>query len=562
MTNIKKWKWNRLAIICACLHWIFSFITDQFIFQYIVWDLSSLKNSIKTMMTYGCKVIFLIILLLLWHGIFWFVKKADRRFVTYTCIYFVINMLVLFLVWPGIWRMDEFGILNAALKLQPNFWQNYLTSVFYIFSVMLIPIPTGVIIVQIAVISLMVGYLIFKIEDLKLVRGKLAICCLFLPFLLFPVIDSNMYPIRMSLYAFLELLLLAQLFFQKKEMEHSPGNVLDKPVNKAVNKDIILHKNQIMLFLLAGVVCVLRTEAIYYIVAFPVLFVLVYRTKYSKKMLAKSILLFLGITILLYLPQKVGERFSSNQDYELTSVLLPIVPLVEAAANDVAKDATYNPKNEEILKDIDGVINVSLAITGAKEDKTGIQLFWSKRDEFVRSYSPEDFSFFKKAYYQLVLKYPGVFLKERWNTFYESVDLLENTTELFEKKDVPNYETFQTYPGTKPWNQEIRNALIKLLELRSAQDYTEKLSVNFYVYTPIFTICVLFFGALGLLFCKKWKEALLLAVPLAKVPLIFLTAPSRLFMYYYSVYLIGSFFVGYLILHLLTNKRKQGGTGE
>ena len=53
--------------------------------------------------------------------------------------------------------MDEFGVLFSASKLFPVFWQNYLTSVFYILSLMLIPVPSGVIIIQMLCISLLAG---------------------------------------------------------------------------------------------------------------------------------------------------------------------------------------------------------------------------------------------------------------------------------------------------------------------------------------------------------------------------------------------------------------------
>ena len=59
-------------------------------------------------------------------------------------------------------------------------------------------------------------------------------------------------------------------------------------------------------------------------------------------------------------------------------------------------------------------------------------------------------------------------------------------------------------------------------------------------------------------------NVLLLAVPLfllltalVKVPLVFLTAPSRLFMYYYSVYLIG-YAVLFYSAFLLTQKKAKG----
>ena len=42
----------------------------------------------------------------------------------------------------------------------PHFWQNYITSVFYIYALMLFPFPAGVILVQIICISLIIARLV------------------------------------------------------------------------------------------------------------------------------------------------------------------------------------------------------------------------------------------------------------------------------------------------------------------------------------------------------------------------------------------------------------------
>ena len=74
--------------------------------------------------------------------------------------YFLLMLVLLLLTWPGIWRMDEFGILTSAVQLFPHFWQNYITSVFYIYALMLFPFPAGVILVQIICISLIIARLV------------------------------------------------------------------------------------------------------------------------------------------------------------------------------------------------------------------------------------------------------------------------------------------------------------------------------------------------------------------------------------------------------------------
>lgn len=531
----KYFQLNKVCLAIAVVHWLLSFFTDRFIFHYVTWDFSNWTQTIKTAMTFGAKAVFLLVLIALWQGAFFYVKKADRRFVRNSLIYFGINLLVLFLVWPGIWRMDEFGILNSAVNLIPVFWQNYLTSIFYVFSLMLLPFPTGVIIVQCAVVSLAAGFVITWFEKRFGKWGLLS----FIPFLFFPVLDSNLYPMRMSIYAFLELVLLIVL----AEKNEKTGHDMSRNIQTR-KKD-----NLFVCIVLAAIVTVWRTEAIYYVLFFPLLLWILFAKKWSRKKLVQTICGYLILSLVLLVPQTIGDKLTSGNQYNLTSVVLPLVPLVEAA------DASSSCQEE--LAAIDRVINVEVAVQGAKENKSGISLFWGNPDFQRADYTDDEYAQFKSAYYRLILKYPTVFLQERFTCFMQSVDLLENTTELFSKEGVPNYETFRTYPLTKPVNETLRNRTICLIEWRNSSDYEQKKTGYSLVYGPFLPIVILLVSWAYCLLRKKWKQFFILSLPLIKVPLIMLTAPSRLFMYYYSLYLIGYVLLFYLLIGLWTKIWKK-----
>ena len=517
MTSVKTMteKLNKVALIVALVHWGISFFTDRIIFTYVLFDFSAAKSVLRSIEAWGVKAVFGVFLVALWQWIFWMAGKADRRFLKVAGGYFLLMAVLLLLTWPGIWRMDEFGILSSSIQLFPHFWQNYITSVFYIIALMLVPVPAGVIVVQCACISLVVA----RVVTLCTKPGKEWL--MFLPFLMFPVLDSNLYPIRMSLYAFLELLLVAELFFFWKDSQNTEG----------------AHENRTPGYLagltvLAAVVTIWRTESIYYLVAYPVLLLMLGKGRRY----GKQILCYIILTVILFAPQKIGEKITSGDQYELTSVVLPLVPLVEAAAEN---------GDEQLLSMIDPVINVEATLKGASEGKTGINLFWGdyniseEEDKFQRTYNDAQFAEFKSAFYKLILKYPEVFLAERWQTFWNSCDLLENTTDLFVKDDVPNYETFQSYPLSGPVHDGIRTSVIKILELREKQNYNVKMPAADAVYNVVPAVLVLLGTAVFLLAKRRWTLLVLVLTVLAKVPLVFLTAPSRLFMYYYSVYLIG-----------------------
>lgn len=532
----KYFQLNKVCLAIAVVHWLLSFLTDQFIFQYVTWDFSNLTQTIKTAMTFGAKAVFLLVLIALWQGVFFFIKKADRRFVRNSLIYFGINLFILLLVWPGIWRMDEFGILNSAVNLIPVFWQNYLTSIFYVFSLMLLPFPAGVIIVQCAVVSLAAGFVIMWFEKRFGKWGLLS----FIPFLFFPVLDSNLYPMRMSIYAFLELVLLVIL----AEKSEKTGHDMSRNTQTEKKKESLF-----VCIVLAAIVTVWRTEAIYYLPFFSLLLWILFAKKWSRKKLVQTICGYLILSLVLLLPQTVGDKLTSGNQYNLTSVVLPLVPLVEAA------DASDSCQEE--LAAIDEVINVDVAVQGAKENKSGISLFWSNPDFQRTDYTDDEYAHFKSAYYRLILKYPTVFLQERFACFMQSVDLLENTTELFSKEGVPNYENFGTHPLTKPVNETLRNRTICLMEWRNSSDYEQKKIGYSLVYGPFLPIVILLVSWAYFLLRKKWKQFFILSLPLIKVPLIMLTAPSRLFMYYYSLYLIGYVLLFYLLIGLWTKIWKK-----
>lgn len=531
-------KLNKTALIVAFVHFVVSFFTDRLIFEYAWLDASTTRELLRSAETIVVKVVFLLVLIGLWQAAFWAVRQANRFFLKVAGGYMAFMMLLLLVTWPGIWRMDEFGILSSSIQLFPHFWQNYITSVFYILALMLLPFPAGVVIVQCACISVIVARLVtlcVSPGNTLALAQKRSWFLLFLPFLMLPVLDSNLYPIRMSLYAFLEVLLIAELFFLAKVTRDAGVNVMAGKVSYWIYMTV-----------LACVVTVWRTESVYYLAAYPVLLVWIGKGKrYIRQVIA-----YLILFVILFAPQKIGEKMSSGEQYELTSVVLPLVPLVEAA------NENADAQDRKLLDAIDEVINVEVTLQGAADGKSGINLFWGEPD-FQRVYTSEQFAEFKSAYYQLIAKYPNVFFEERWKTFTESSDLLENTTELFTRDGVLNYTTFREYPLAKPINNNLRTDVIKKLELRQAHDYNIKLGIADGVYSAIPAIAILIIASVVLLCKKKWTALLLVLTVLVKVPLVFLTAPSRLFMYYYSVYLFGYCMLFYIIYQFCMRNRND-----
>lgn len=527
--NIRKLKLNKLGVLFALIHWGITFVTDSFVFNYRLLDFSNMVNSAKALLAWGAKIVFLCLLVFLWQLIFKVVSKLKegnnpiKEYFKITLIYFGIMVIFFVLLYPGLWRVDEFGILKNATNVLPNFWQGYLTSVFYIFALMLFPNPAGVVFAQIIVISLIVGYVIFRTK--YMIQNKSISYLLYIPFLLFPVIDSNFYPMRMSIYAFLELL-FAFLLFEFK-----------------YTKKVIYRKHIWILVLLASVLVCWRTESIYYIVLAPLTFLILFSKEIKKqeenkqgirrrKLRDLRVQFVLG-TILLSMMltgvQMLGNKLESSKEYELTSIVLPITPLVNKANEN---------EDLELINSVGKVFDTQVLIDGYQEGKTGIVMYWA--GNLTKDYNDLDFQEMKAAYYKLILKYPSVFMKERLDTFLGSTGLLSETENLFSSDEISNYVQFrETYGYKEP---PFRKQLIKVLE------FTNYETLHNVVYSFHLQAFFLIFVCLVLLFQRKWGYFFICGTICAKIPLIFLTAPSRLFMYYYSIYLIGVVLVGILLV--------------
>lgn len=647
---------NRAAIIIAAVHFVISLFTDRLIFQYAVFDTSSFKQMIRSAETVLVKICFLILLVILWQWLFRFFENRKKMFNKVALGYFLLNLILLLFIWPGIWRMDEFGILSSAVRLFPSFWQNYITSVFYILALMLLPFPAGIVIVQIAVVSLFASQTfcnILKIFELKknsvdnlvsntaAINGKTGIDSigqqhegkgknaglpfrfagfLLIPLVMFPVLDSNLYPMRMSVWAFLELTILSQALVmlikaKTPDFKDNTANNASLPAKSMTGSDFELSDNfsttgvsicgkegheMVLMCVSAAIMTVWRTEAVYYVLFFPLLLISIFRSrlKYgsfyktrknenadgsideetgqgsgegkasdririnntdiendagktsirqasrsekrdasapilrSGNAIIKYLLIYFVAFLILFIPQKIGEKYESGQQYELTGMVLPLTKLVEAA---------YDNNSDEdrlLLESVDKVINVDITVKGLREGKNGINLFWSE-PLFQRDYTPQDFSECSSAYHKLIFRYPMVFISERLETFLESNDLLMDTTKLFSDMDNPNHVTFAGYPLAGPLSEKLRNTVISILELRKTGDYDEKMPGADAVYSPILSMIILLASGVYLLIKRRWGVLIVILCAIVKVPLIFLTAPSRLFMYYYPAYLEG-----------------------
>ncbi len=514
--------------IIALLFWLVSFKTDSLFFDYSWLTTYSSSSCYELSFMLLAKLTYGLILYGTFYGIQYIISRLvlNDRHIKYALCFFLLYFVVLFFlflcVYPGIWRLDDIGMLSLVQQGQVWHWHHYLTSFYFMICLMAIPIPAGIPFITCVLASVVAARIVYHVW-LLLGESKLAYLA-YVPFFLFPVLDGWLFPIRLSFYTLSELFLITEILY----LYLSKGPL--KPYHALGGA------------LLCALAAVWRTEGIYYLFAAPFVVVLLFG-KEHKKILLQFFTSFLAFVILLETPNYAESQRSNNQ-YNLTGVINPIVPVV---------GEEYSEKGmSPYLQTINKVLNVTLLREAYDNHSSGINYYWSKNDELIRSsYSNEEYSAFQNSYVHLVFLHPTAFLRERWEELCASVEHMKNSMDLFE--NTPEFGT--DYKFNMPLNSSLRRLVIAILECRKFDDYTTKMPWNNIVYSPILPLFLIILEAAYLLLRRYWKLCCLLLLPAAKGPLVFLTAPSPLFMYYFPVYCTAYLAFALIIIDLLRIKK-------
>lgn len=500
-----KW-WSCISI----LHWMISFFTDRLIFS-----ITAEKIGFYMLM----KVLFLILLNGMWIKVADTIRKCmEGNAVTiqrliYGCSYAMILFLTLFIIWPGIWRTDEFGVLGNVIVLQIYWWQHLLTSLFYIFSMMLIPNPVGVIIVQVVLVSIGFGYLAELLE--QKFRRKWTGYLLLIPFCIPSVVMFQLYPMRITLYAILELVMLFFLY------------------DHIVRAEKINDIQMIFLALGTGILANWRSEGIYYVIVLPLFAgIVLYKKMISRKQYFCYLLIVLASTGLIGTIQREGIHKERNDAYEITAYAQALPCLVRAA---------YEDHDEEGLYIVDKVIDVEAVLQAQEEGKEGIDSFWAG-DMSSKEYTAEEFNEFRKQYYIWAIRYAGEFLGERTHNFLTSYEQTKNTENLYDDTNIQFVFFLQTFQHVEPFFPALREKVVLFMEKHC---------------WCIFEIPMVIMVLTALCCMRRHKQVgALICMILVRIPLIYLTAPDNFFMYYYPFLLSGSV-IGCFAVAALFQKSKK-----
>ena len=518
----KTIKENKISIVISILIYIYSIYTTNHYFNFSYSDFGMFA-WFRYLLIRG---IFVILDFTVVYYISNIIKKLIKKdkdtknLLIFFAIALLINMILLLMLWPGNWINDELGVLYEARQFNYYSWQNYLTVIFFSVCVMALPTAVSIILIQVIFISFSFAYFVnyvYKTTKTKWVGA------LFLVLLLPPIIYNNLYPLRITMYTYIELLFLTWLY--KKYKENEKFDVASTLISA------------ITIFILAF----WRTEGIYYL-ALPLIIYFLF--KKNGKILLKSISIVIISVTLVGAFSNLDKKadYKKYIEYKTTAMINPLsILLQEELKGDI----------EQELEKIDKVMDVE--VIRQNPQNWNILIVFKPEYNLYRSDMVEHYDGITSAYLKIILNNFSAFLKQRWEVFEITNGDYDMEYNYYALNDYNDFSTERTdivkqSKFGKPINIELRNNFLKFLR-------GEKLEfiIKFWNVKPVLLILAIIMVIF--IIKKKYIEVLIIVNLFAKTILIFLTAPASFFMYYYPIYVEGILLIIvcciYTIKHLL-----------
>ncbi len=463
----------------------------------------------------GLAVVFCFLFYFIFFTVLQKLLERDREFWSYFKYflgYFAFMGVFWLLTWPGIFKGDEFYVIQSAKDFTLSGGQSGLTSIFYIVSLLFFPSMATITFVQLLIICTIFSVIMRDMSEI--ISGKRKYL-LYLPFLLLPVIDGNLFTLRATMVSWVFLFVISKLYYLMKT-------------------DTLTLRYGFILSALSGLLIAWRSEYIYMLLLLP--FTLWFLKKIDLK---RALLLFLVCLVsysLFQVPNKIALNGSNK--YPISLVLNPVANLFTEV------ETLKGPSVYDDVMEINKLVDAALLRQSASV--RNISQYWNIPDVLPEA----QLQSFMTASLRLIIYNPDKFMKYRWQTFAYTNGLYPDrvnhpcgTVDSINKLiyyDM-DYKTMFVFMNP-PLGQNLREKTISLLACRTyGQDEikTNALLPVFYNCIPV-VVCML---ALFLYACCKKDKltALLVLMTSAQVVLIFLTAPAMFFMYYFCFYLSGYF---------------------
>lgn len=424
-------------------------------------------------------------------------------------LFFVLYFVVFVVLYPGGWHSDDMNIYQQMTQDGTwPVWQNYLTAVFYMLCYITIPIPSFAVFVQFVLLCVIASYIAYRVSVITPVSKKAILVIGAVIMLLPPMLNMNFYPLRAALHSYLEVLVLF-LFF-----------------DHFVSKRPWTPTGIIVVALLGAIVCMLRTECLVFVLAFPLLFFVLSpdRTKRLKQTGVFFCVLVLTTGALNWYQSK-----NISGEYALTAY----TPALIAYAHQASVD-----DDRETLDELKKAYDVDVLNKAYDANMTGETLYW------VSTYDPEwefrakpaDMSddeygkLCRNVFISCSLQNPALLLDSKVQLVDKGI---AKTYAPYLTSDLSDREAFlDRYPLNRMLVPEWRELFTNFFE---AQAGFEWISVfyNLYLLIPIYIIAITY------LLIRRSRLSLIPITLVLQALLIMLAGPAYYFMYYYAFYLAG-----------------------
>ena len=453
------------------------------------------------------------------------VRAGGRRHLTWALIsaaVLAVNAAVFLLIYPGLWIWDEFGVLSTVRTSGWFAWQGYLTNIYYSISLLLIPSGVGVVIIQLMFGAVVAGYAVSTLAT-YLARPALALLCA-IPLLSFATLLSNQYPLRLTVYAYLLVLLLVRLVVAwRSERPVSPAAVAGFGV-------------------VVAMLAFWRTEGAVFLLLLPVyLLVGSYRSLWRASRSAASLAVVVAVSAIGL--SGAATMSASDPRYQVPAYVNPLSTMLQ-------HDMT-SPNLRSDFAAIDRVIPV--AALRANPSYVEAPAYWTAG---VRPGFETGMSGIRSAYIDLVIHNPGPFLANRVHAFLATNSMQPDHLPQIEHAGAfgdsqASTDAFQTFittdPAARPLDAALRLDGIQVLLLTGTPRSSLAASV-------VWNSAPALAGTLAVLvwaLVRRRRHSALWAVcagaVLANASLVALTAPAAFFMYYFPSYLAGGLLVASLV---------------
>jgi hypothetical protein len=438
-------------------------------------------------------------------------QSFSRQVLKYALIYFIPIILVLVYKIPeGFLTNDESLIFAEASKLADYTWFYYITTWYYIISIMLIPSWLGPIVIKVLIQCLSAGYTLARLD--RYMHGSRKSLFLYIAFFLPPILAYTTSAHRIPIYIFLYVLFMFKLFMDRlEEVPFSWKTALP------------------MLFLLA-VLTQWRTEGIYLAVFGPLLMLLCYPSFFGKNEkqitnIVKLILLSFLIQYIVavpqygFIPSRMGDKAANR-----------MLPFYAYTVTNMYRNGldTDDPANAASLEKIDRYLNVE-TIAGINDYLGDINyedaliLYYQGYDGRREGADDEDYMAFVEGSRELMQHNPDVLIRTKWGSF--------------------DYAATVYDPVLGFGLPALAVSLVK--------------TVSYNLYLPMLLLIGMFVYSLVKLKERAWTSVffvLLSLCLLAHFAIVFILAPASYFKYYFPVYFTTYFFV-ILCLILFSGKK-------